>query len=302
MHTSKPIVEVRNLVKNYKEFRAVDNVSFTVYEKDIFAFLGPNGAGKSTSIRMMLGLIFPDQGSIKIFEKDFKENQSHILKRVGAIVEKPDFYLSLSAYKNLEILGKLQGGDTSKSNIMKVLEWVGLETRATSKVKTFSQGMKQRLGIAQTLVHDPSLIVLDEPTNGLDPQGMVEVREMILKLNRELNKTIIISSHILNEVELIANRMVIINKGKTIVEGNVTELLEAGVHQVSFYTSNNVIASKLASEKNIKTATQNQDFLSVEILDTTQIAQLNALFVQNNIDVYSISKTRNLEAYFLSLT
>src|SRR5690606_37071272 len=203
------VIEVKNLSKKFKDLKAVDNLNLTVYKGDVFGFLGPNGAGKSTTIRMLLSLISPTNGEIKIFNKPLRQNRREILKRVGAIVEKPDFYGYLSAYKNLEILGRLSGTDTSRKKIMDMLELVGLDKRYRSKVKTFSHGMKQRLGIAQALLHDPDLIILDEPTTGLDPQGMKEIRDLIMFLIREKGKTIFLSSHILYEVEHDSNRMII---------------------------------------------------------------------------------------------
>ena len=229
-----PIIEIKDLSKSFGSFKAVDNLSLTVNQGDIYGFLGPNGAGKSTTIRMMMSLIQPSSGYINIFGMPLSQHRSSIARRIGAIVEKPDFYLYLTAAKNLEILGKLSGANVSKKSIDAILDTVGLLDRASSKVKTFSYGMKQRLGIAQALLHNPDLIVLDEPTNGLDPVGVKEIRELILSLSREQNKTIFLSSHILSEVEIIATNMVIINKGCTIVEGNVQELLNKGLLKVNF--------------------------------------------------------------------
>ena len=236
--TEEKIIEIKNLTKNFKELRAVNNLSLNVFRGDVFGFLGPNGAGKSTTIRMLLSLIAPSNGDIKIFDKSLKEYRIEILKEIGAIVEKPDFYGYMSAYKNLEILGKISMTDVSRKRIMEVLELVGLDKRYKSKVKTFSHGMKQRLGLAQALLHDPELIILDEPTTGLDPQGMKEIRELILYLSKEKNKTIFLSSHILSEVELVANRMIIINKGTTQVEGYVNDLLNANNLKVTFEVDN----------------------------------------------------------------
>ena len=214
MQTEK-VIEVQGLTKKFNNLIAVNKLDLNVYRGDVFGFLGPNGAGKSTTIRMLLSLIKSTSGTIKIFDKPLNQNRIEILSKVGAIVEKPDFYLYLSAYKNLEILGKVSGLEVSKNMIMEMLEVVGLKERYNSKVKTFSHGMKQRLGIAQALLHDPELIILDEPTTGLDPQGMKEIRDLINQLSKEQGKTIFLSSHILREVELITNRMIIINRGTT---------------------------------------------------------------------------------------
>lgn len=301
--SEEKIIEIKNLTKNFKELRAVNNLSLNVFRGDVFGFLGPNGAGKSTTIRMLLSLITPSSGDIKIFDKSLNENRIEILKKIGAIVEKPDFYGYMSAYKNLEILGKLSFANVSRKKLMETLELVGLEKRYKSKVKTFSHGMKQRLGLAQALLHDPELIILDEPTTGLDPQGMKEIRELILFLSKEKNKTIFLSSHILYEVELVANRMIIINKGTTQVEGSVNDLLNANKLKVTFevdqpYQAKKIISESQWSNKLESTANNNLIFL----LQPEDIAQLNKLLVENNILVSAVIPMRSLEEYFLQIT
>jgi len=231
-----PVITVRGLHKSYGDFHAVNGIDLTVEQGDVYGFLGPNGAGKSTTIRMMLSLVKPTSGTVALFDKPLTTHREEILRRVGAIVERPDFYNYLTAYRNLELLGRLSRADVSTASIMRVLGIVGLDTRAHDKVKTFSHGMKQRLGIAQALLHDPDLIVLDEPTTGLDPQGMKDIRELILSLSADHRKTVFLSSHILPEVELTATRMIVINRGKTIVEGSVQDLLNAGRLRVTIET------------------------------------------------------------------
>ncbi len=301
--TEEKIIEIKNLTKNFKELRAVNNLSLNVFRGDVFGFLGPNGAGKSTTIRMLLSLIAPSNGDIKIFDKSLKEYRIEILKEIGAIVEKPDFYGYMSAYKNLEILGKISMTDVSRKRIMEVLELVGLDKRYKSKVKTFSHGMKQRLGLAQALLHDPELIILDEPTTGLDPQGMKEIRELILYLSKEKNKTIFLSSHILSEVELVANRMIIINKGTTQVEGYVNDLLNANNLKVTFEVDSAENAKRVISEtqweKKLEGTAKNNLIFS---LRSEEIAALNKLLVENNIAVSSVVPLRSLEEYFLQIT
>jgi ABC-type multidrug transport system ATPase subunit len=243
------IIQISGLTKKFKSLTAVDNLTLNVFKGDVFGFLGPNGAGKSTTIRMLLTLINPTSGRIKIFNKDLKKHRKEILSNVGAIVEKPDFYLYLTAYNNLEILGKMSGADISRNNIMRILELVGLESRYDSRVKTYSHGMKQRLGIAQALLHDPELVILDEPTVGLDPQGIKEVRELINRLSRERGITVFLSSHILKEIELVANRMVIIDKGRTLVEGNVKELLSESDTVTISYKANKEIDEIMGNSK-----------------------------------------------------
>ncbi|MFN5795117.1 MAG: ABC transporter ATP-binding protein [Bacteroidota bacterium] len=300
---STPVLEIKNLSKKFKDFQAVNDLSFTVNKGDVYGFLGPNGAGKSTTIRMILSLIYPSNGDVFLFGNSIKTHRASIMKKVGAIVERPDFYGSLSAKKNLEILAKMQMEEVSKNRISETLEWVGLLDRADSKVKTFSQGMKQRLGIAQALIHNPELIILDEPTNGLDPHGMKDIREMIISLNRDYNKTIFLSSHILSEVEILANRMIIINKGEKLVEGNVNEILLSGKQNltVEVVDVNSALSIINGSEyqQNFKSIEKNKIFLS---LQRNKVPELNKFLVQNNVDVLSITPTRTLEEFFLSLT
>lgn len=300
---NEKVIEIEDLSKQFREVKAVDNLSLTVYKGDVFGFLGPNGAGKSTTIRMLVSLINPTNGKIKIFGKDLKTNRIDILKHLGAIVEKPDFYGYLSAYKNIEILGKLSQTDVSNKRIMEVLELVGLEKRYKSKVKTFSHGMKQRLGLAQALLHDPDLIILDEPTTGLDPQGMKEVRDLLLYLSNEKKKTIFISSHILYEIELIANRMIIINKGTKVVEGYVEDLLNSNNLKVSIEVNDIEKAKAIINSSfwngRIESSASNKLIFS---LTNDEIPKVNRFLVENNIEVSAVVPTRSLEQYFLNIT
>ena len=291
------------MTKRFKEVLAVDQLNFSVKRGDVFGFLGPNGAGKSTTIRMILSLIKPTSGSIKIFGKSLIDNRMEILSNVGAIVEKPDFYLYLPAIKNLEILAKISGKEVSRKRIIELLELVGLNDRAKSKVKTYSHGMKQRLGIAQTLLHDPELIVLDEPTTGLDPQGMKEIRDLILRLSKEENKTIFLSSHILSEIELVANRMIIINKGHKIVEGEVSELLNTNKLKVTIEVENIELTKKVLENTKwfdkIESIAANKISVNIE---NKEISGLNKFLVENNVLVNALVPIRSLEDYFLSIT
>jgi len=297
------IIEINSLTKDFKDLRAVNNLNLTVFEGDVFGFLGPNGAGKSTTIRMLLSLIKPTEGSIKLFGKTLEKNRINILKRIGAIVEKPDFYGYLSAYKNLEILGKISGKEISKNRIMEVLELVGLSKRYKSKVKTFSHGMKQRLGLGQALLHNPDLIILDEPTTGLDPQGMKEIRDLILHLSKEEKKTIFLSSHILHEVELVANRMIILNKGTTKVEGYVKDLLNAKKLKVSFEVDDEEKTTSLLPQSDwINKLDSKAKTIFIFSLENDEIANLNKYLVENGIAVSAVVPTRSLEDYFLKIT
>lgn len=297
------LLELENVSKRYGEVRAVNQLSLRVYKNDIYGFLGPNGSGKSTTIRMILSLISPDSGIINLFGKDLSVNRYTTLSRVGALVEKPDFYPYLTARKNLEILGRLSNVRNLDKKIEEVLNLVKLSERQNSKVKTFSQGMRQRLGIAQSILHDPELIILDEPANGLDPQGQMEMRALIQKLNRERGITFVISSHILAEIELLANRMIIIHKGEKLVEGDVTSFLNGSGIWVSFEVSD--------SEKAMAVANQSAKIQDGRILDDNKlklqisrdfIPDLLAEFDRNNIKAFSVIPARTLEDYFISKT
>lgn len=300
----KPIIQTSLLCKHFDKFTAVNNLDLTVFKGDVYGFLGPNGAGKSTTIRMLMGLIFPSSGNISIFNKELKDNREFILSRIGAIIEKPDFYNYLTAIQNLEMLNKLQSVKLSTNKLYEVLELVGLNGREKSKVKTFSQGMKQRLGFAQALMHNPDLIILDEPTNGLDPQGVKDVRDLILKLNKEQGKTILISSHILSEIEIICNRMIIIQKGSKLVEGSVNELLSFNELHVSF---------EFEDDGQVLNFIKQHDFLKLKFIETvhhrhhfnllsTEVAQTNKLFIDHGFSVKSMIPVRSLEDYFLNMT
>jgi ABC-type multidrug transport system ATPase subunit len=295
------IIEVKNLAKHYGKFKAVEEVTFDVYKGDVFGFLGPNGAGKSTTIRTILSLIKPTSGEISLFGKELSKNRNYILSKIGCIVEKPDFYLYLSAQKNLEIFGRVSGANITQNNIHQMLEFVGLKGREKDHVSGFSHGMKQRLGIAQTLLHNPELIILDEPTTGLDPQGIIDIRNLILQLRNEQNKTVVLSSHILSEIELIANRMVIINKGKTIVQGSVADLLNQNDVIVLFGVSNTQKAMQVLTQQlpqNNYTILDNKIQVAIS---NEKIPIINKLLCDNQIDVFSIESKRKLEDYFLKL-
>jgi ABC-type multidrug transport system ATPase subunit len=299
---NETIIDVQHLAKSFGSFEAVKDVSFSVQRGDVFGFLGPNGAGKSTTIRCMMSLITPDKGSIELFGKSLQMHRKDILRNIGSIIEKPDFYKYLSAEKNLEIFARVSGAEVSKIEIQEMLEFVGLANRGRHKVGGFSHGMKQRLGIAQTLLHKPELIILDEPTTGLDPQGIIEVRNLILRLKNEQNKTILLSSHQLSEIELIANRMVIINQGKSIVEGNVQDLLQAEEIVVKVAVDD--------SEKAMRCIAQLEYAQNLEVINSTEIevlmkkneiAAFNKFLVQHDVAVFSLEPKRKLEDYFIKI-
>ena len=298
------IIEVKGLQKSFGSFEAVKNVTFTVNKGDVFGFLGPNGAGKSTTMRCMLSLIKPNAGDIRIFGKNLFEERNTILAKVGSIVEKPDFYKYLSALKNLEIFARISGADVSQKAIYETLDFVGLLGREKDKVGGFSHGMRQRLGIAQTLLHQPELIILDEPTTGLDPQGIIEVRDLILRLKNEQNKTVILSSHQLAEIELVANRMVIINKGQTIIEGSVAELMNAQETLLHIELAQNsqgaaTLIHEILPEVKIQVSSPKTLELNVE---KQHIALLNSKLVQAGFEVVALEPKRKLEDFFIQMT
>jgi len=302
MSQTEKIVEVKHLVKHYGKFKAVEDVSFDVYRGDVFGFLGPNGAGKSTTIRTMLSLIRPTSGELHLFGKNLSTDRNYILQRIGCIVEKPDFYKYLSAQKNIELFARISGASVNKKKIQEIIEFVGLKGREKDKVGGFSHGMKQRLGIAQTLIHDPELIILDEPTTGLDPQGIIDIRNLILQLKNERNKTVVLSSHILSEIELIANRLVIINKGKSMVQGSVTELLNAQELIVSFSVDPVGKAQQILQLANMQHLISKVEEHNLLLhISQEEIPTVNKLFCDNGIQVYSIESKRKLEDYFLKL-
>jgi ABC-type multidrug transport system ATPase subunit len=295
------VLRTRGLSKKFGERWAAKDLNIEVHRGDIFCFLGPNGAGKSTTIRMILTLLRPTAGSIEIFGKDLHRYRSAVLSRVSGIVEKPDFYLYLSAYKNLEILGSMTCS-VRRDEIMESLEAVGLRSRAFEKVKTFSHGMKQRLGIAQALLTKPELIILDEPTAGLDPQGMKEVRELIQRLSREKGMTIFLSSHLLAEVEVVATRMAVIHRGELIAQGTVSELLGREATDYSIEVSPLTSAVQLLENLSwVKTLSAENGKIEVRI-EPGRSPELNRLLVMNHVEVFSFSTRRTLEDFFLKVT
>lgn len=297
------VIQVKNLSKEFKEIKAVNDLSFEVPAGKVYGFLGQNGAGKSTTIRMLLTLITPSSGSIEIFGMNLLHHRKEILRQVGAIIERPDLYKYLTALENLRIFATMSGIKLPEKKLMDQLAMVGLADRAHSKVKTYSQGMKQRLGIATALVHDPQLIILDEPTNGLDPQGIADIRNLILHLSRDLGKTLVISSHLLGEMELIADSMLIIDKGKKVIEGRSADLLNPDKVQVEIKTDERERAIVLMKEtkwgNGLLDTTDGTILLDMQKND---IPVLNRLLVEKQVNIFSIRPKHTLEDFFLSLT
>jgi ABC-type multidrug transport system ATPase subunit len=297
------IIDVKHISKDFKEVKAVDDLSFSVPAGKVYGFLGQNGAGKSTTIRILLTLIEPTEGQIEIFGLSLKKNRKEILRKTGAIIEKPDLYKYLTAKENLEIFAAMSGIKVSEKRMMEQLEMVGLAERADSKIKTYSQGMKQRLGIAVALVNDPELIILDEPMNGLDPQGIADVRNLILHLSREMGKTVFVSSHLLNEMEIIADSMLIIDKGKKIVEGKVSALLNPKETNVEIETLNTKeSAGQIQNSVWAKHLDKILDGKIILKMTSDKIPQFIRDISQMKIDIISVRRKHSLEDYFLSLT
>jgi ABC-2 type transport system ATP-binding protein len=300
---SNPIIEVKNLTKQFKDVLAVNDVSFTVNKGDVYGFLGQNGAGKSTCIRMMLKLIHPTSGQILYNGIPLEKNPNAVLRNIGAVIEKPDLYKYLTGLENIKLFAKLTGKNISTAQINSTLELTGIAHAATRKIKTYSQGMKQRLGIAIALVHNPEIVILDEPTNGLDPQGIVDIRNLIQKLSVQEGKTVIISTHLLNEIEQVASRILIINKGKKIVEGSASELLNPNQTQLEIETNNSqqLLQFLQQSQWNLGNPSIQAGNIKVTI-KKDDIPTLNKQMVEANIEVYKITPRNHLENYFINIT
>jgi ABC-type multidrug transport system ATPase subunit len=298
-----PVIQVKNLCKEYKNIHAVDDLFFTVNEGDVYGFLGQNGAGKSTTIRMLLTLIKPTKGEIELFGLNLRHHRNEILRNIGAVIEKPDVYKYLSAYNNLKLFARMSGIHPTEKKLMAQLDMVGLKERAHDKVHTYSQGMRQRLGIAIALIHDPRLIILDEPTNGLDPQGIADIRNLILHLSREMQKTLLVSSHLLSEMEQVATRLIIIDKGKRLVEGTTAELFDPSQTLIELNTLNNEEAKILIAnsewQKSLQPQRNNRLLMKMH---RNQIPGFNVWLVQHNISVISLQARHSLEDYFLQVT
>ncbi len=295
------VLETKSLTKDFGGRRAVDDLSLQVHAGDVYGFLGPNGAGKSTTIRMLVGLVRPTRGSSRLFGMDVQAERGSALARTGALVESPSFYKYLSARENLRILACLSGGCAEK-RIDEVLDLVGLLDRARDKVGCFSHGMRQRLGIAQALLPDPELIILDEPTTGLDPEGMKHVRELIVHLAKDLGKTIFLSSHLLHEVEQVCTRVGIVNRGKLVREGDVSSLLGAEAGVIEFKVGDVVRAAEvLGTIPGGRIVSRTESTLSVRI-EPNRIPEANRALVQSGVDLHTVTaKAASLEDFYLNL-
>jgi ABC-2 type transport system ATP-binding protein len=294
------ILRITGLTKIFGKLTAVNDLSLELKRGEVFGFLGPNGSGKSTTVGMILGLIEPTAGNIEIFGRNLKDNQWAALRRIGAVVEEPAFYPYLSGWDNLEALSKAIGG-ISRSKIDEVLVRVNLRDRAGDKYNQYSMGMKQRLGIASTLLRDPELIILDEPTNGLDPAGTKEVRDLIPELAHE-SRTVFLCSHLLHEVEMVCDRVAIIKQGKLLANAPVQELLTQG-QMIQIKVEKPARAAELLNTHPwIKSVKIENDFLIVDA-GRENPARVNQVLAENNIFASEIiPQNTSLESIFLQLT
>lgn len=307
---AKPVLELRGTTKKIKQKILVDHIDLKVYPGEVFGFLGPNGAGKTTTIRMIMGLMSVSDGEVYIEGKSVKRDFEKAIQHVGGIVENPEMYKYLSGYHNLVHFARMSRVFSStkemKERIQEVTELMGLENRIHDKVKRYSLGMRQRLGLAQALLHRPSLLILDEPTNGLDPSGIRELRDYLRRLAHEENMAVFVSSHLLSEMELMCDRIGIIQSGKLIdvraIEELVSEDTEDLIH-VRFIVKDQEKAKEVVRQK--------LDKLNIQIIEKAlemnvteeQIPEINAYLVHQGIKVYGIEKkAKSLEEKFLEIT
>ena len=295
-------IETKNLTHAFSEKEiALNNISIQVPEGSIYGFLGPNGAGKTTTLRLVLGLLKKQKGSISIFGKPFEKNRISILGKIGSLIESPSIYAHLTAVENLAVLQKIY--QCPKERIQEVLTLVGLADTGKKLAGKFSLGMKQRLSIAIAMLNNPDLLILDEPTNGLDPNGIIEMRELLKRINQERKITILISSHLLSEIEKLVTHVGIINNGSILFQGTLPDLINKQqlTSSISFETSDNdkalVFIKEFHSLAQLATGK-----IKIPLVPKDTIAQISKKLVQNNIDLYEITTVNNdLETIFMDL-
>ena len=295
------VIKTTGLSYHYsKDIQTLSDINLEVKQGSIYGFLGPNGSGKTTTLSLVLGLLGKQQGSIEIFGQHLHSNRVGILKKIGSLIETPSLYGHLTAKENLEVYRGVYG--VSKERVAEVLDIVRLGDTGKKLVRKFSLGMKQRLSIALALMPNPELLILDEPSNGLDPSGMIELRQLIKRLNKDFGMTIVISSHLLAEVEKMVSHVGIIYKGKMLFQGSLPELqvFQKKGSKLLINTSDNEVAMKLLQEHNPERA---QDTISVPFHDQLQVASINRKLTENNLAVYMLHpKENNLEQLFIDLT
>ncbi|MEH7390126.1 ABC transporter ATP-binding protein [Bacillus sp. JJ1503] len=297
---SEFIIETNKLTKKFKNRYAVETVNLQIKQGEIYGFLGPNGAGKTTTIRMLLGLAKPSYGSIRIFGKDMKKEKLSVLKKIGSLVEYPSYYGHLTAYENLEAIRILL--DAPKSRIEEVLRIVRLSKEAKRPVKGFSLGMKQRLGIAAALLGNPELLILDEPTNGLDPSGILEIRELIKSMPKEHGMTILVSSHLLSEIDQMATKVGIISKGKMIFQDSIETLRQRSQSKISLKVNDTEQAWRMLLSKGIQAEMENKQ-LYLPYSSDSHVSTVIHELVNSRFSVYRVQEEKkSLEEIFLELT
>lgn len=282
--------------------KVLDDVSIKVPEGSIYGFLGHNGAGKTTFLRLLLGLLKKQKGSVCLFGHELTANRLGILRKLGSLIEQPSLYLHLTAIENLEIFR--QNYQCNKSRIKEVLKIVGLSDAGSKKAKAFSLGMKQRLAIAIALLHDPELLILDEPTNGLDPGGIIEARELIIRLNRDYGKTILVSSHMLNEVERMVTQVGIIHRGRMLFQGTLSELQETRRADscLEVEVCDGQIASEILESDHIDHSFTD-GLISIPYESKEKAALINTLLVGRGLQVYQMAiRQHDLEKVFIKMT
>lgn len=296
---SEWIIQTKNLTKKYRGRPAVDHLDLEIEKGDIYGFLGPNGAGKTTTIRMLLGLIQPTEGSIRIFGRELQKDKLAILRRIGSLVEYPSYYGHLNAVDNLEAIRRILG--SPKSRIDEVLEIVSLTSESRRAVKGYSLGMKQRLGIAASLLGNPDLLILDEPTNGLDPSGIHEIRELIKSMPAQYGITVLVSSHLLSEVEQMANRVGIIRDGRMVFQDTIHNLRQQASHDMELVVSEPDSALWLARDLGVA-GTLRQGTLVFPGMQDNQVAVLVKQLVENGHDIYRVEQNKkSLEDIFMQV-
>ncbi|WDF51208.1 ATP-binding cassette domain-containing protein [Paenibacillus sp. KACC 21273] len=296
------IIETNNLIKSYKNTKVVNQIDLSVEQGDIYGFLGPNGAGKTTTIRMLLGLIKPTSGDIQIFGKNLQNNKMDILRGIGSLVEYPSYYGNLTGLENLEAIRRLLQVKDKKRNL-EILKVVGLTDAKDKLVKNYSLGMKQRLGIGIALLGSPRLLILDEPTNGLDPAGIQEIRELIKTLPGLYGITIMISSHLLNEVDQMANKVGIINQGQLIFQNSIEELRKKSNPRIVMRTNDSLHAESILQQEGWNVTLKENGELEINETEDSKIAYITDKLVRKNMEVYRIQEQkRSLEDIFLEIT
>ena len=292
------MIELRDVQKRFGSRLAVDSLTLKVPRGEIFGLLGHNGAGKSTAIGMMLGQVWPTSGEVHVCGHDVTTQRARALQKVGAIFETPAFYDYLSGWRNLEILSHYTA-PTPPERIHEVVDWVGLTGREHSKVRTYSHGMRARLALAQALLPHPELLILDEPGSGLDPEGIAEMRQTIGRLHRELGLTILLSSHLLTEVEQLCTRIAVLQQGRKVFEGQVTDIRAARSH-VALRTPDFAAAAKFLQERGLIAASSEDRFLALN--DGYSTAEITRVLVAAGIPVEGIwQHEQTLEDFYLSL-